>query len=106
MNAKEVLEDNFKAKNNSFLYYLLDKSEFDKEAFKDLNMSIRTLADEEVGISRTAQQINNVYGRVLKCFLYHFDKEDEYKIANCPENYSKFIEFLEKNVEYYFQTRI
>ena len=106
MSAKDILEDNVDAKNSSFLYYLHNKSEFNKEAFKKLYAAIRVLADEEVGISRAAQDINYVYGQILKCLLFHFDKNDEFKINNLPENYGKLIEYLDKSVEYYFRTRI
>lgn len=106
MSAKNILEDNVEEKNDSFLYYLHEKSEFNAEAFKKLYGAVRVLADNEVGISRTAQQINYVYGQILKCFLYHFDKDDEFKITNLPENYSKLIGYLDKSVEYYFKTRI
>ncbi len=106
MDAKQILEDNFEEKNKSFLYYLHEKSSFSKDAFKQLYESIRTAAEDNVNINRTAQQITHIYGQILKCFLYHFDKNDKYKIANLPENYNKMIEYLEKSVEYYFTTRI
>ena len=106
MSAKEILEDNVAAKNNSFLFYLRNDAKFNKEAFKKLYASIKILADSEVGISRTAQQINYVYGQVLKSLLFHFDKDDEFKIKDLPENYSKLIEYLDNSVEYYFKTRI
>ena len=106
MSAKEILEDNVSAKNKSFLYYLRNEAKFNKEAFKKLYASIKILADNEVGISRTAQQINYVYGQVLKSLMFHFDKDDEYKITALPENYGKMVEYLDKSVEYYFKTRI
>lgn len=106
MTAKIILEDNANAKNDSFLYYLRCKSEFNTDAFKKLCTAIHALTDEDVDISRTAQQINYVYGQTLKCFLFHVDNDDEYKITNLPKNYSKLLDILEKNVEYYFKTRI
>lgn len=106
MNAKQILEDNFTEKNESFLYYLHEKATFNRDAFKKLYESIRAAAEDGVEISRTAQQITHIYGQILKCFLYHFDKNDKYKIVNIPENYNKMIEYLEKSVEYYFTTRI
>ena len=106
MSAKDILEDNVAARNESFLYFLRNEEFFDKDAFKKLYASIRVLADNEVGISRTAQQITYVYGQILKCLLFHFDKNDEFKITNLPENYGKMIEYLDKSVEYYFKTRI
>ena len=106
MSARDILEDNVAAKNKSFLYYLRCEAIFNKDAFKKLHASIKVLADSEVEISRTAQQINYVYGQVLKNLLFHFDKDDEYKIKDLPENYGKFIEYLDQSVEYYFKTRI
>ena len=106
MSARDILEDNVNAKNGSFLHYLHNKSEFNVDSFKKLYAAIRVLADEEVGISRAAQDINYVYGQILKCLLFHFDENDEFKINNLPENYSKLIEYLDKSVEYYFKTRI
>ncbi|MBQ8481991.1 MAG: hypothetical protein IJ532_05605 [Alphaproteobacteria bacterium] len=106
MSAKDILEDNVETKDGSFLHYLRNKSEFNKEAFKKLYAAIRVLADEEVGISRTAQNINYIYGQILKCLLFHFDKNDEFKINNLPDNYSKLVEYLDNSVEYYFKTRI
>ena len=79
---------------------------FDKAAFRQLYDAIRVVADDEVEISRTAQQITFIYGKILKFMLYHFDAQDPYSIINLPENYSKLIEYLDNSVEYYFATRI
>lgn len=106
MDAKTVLENNYEHKNNSFLYYLHEKSMFDKDAFRQLYEAIRTAAEDEVEISRTAQQIAFIYGQFLKFMLYHFNSEDPYRVTNLPENYNKLIEYLENSVEYYFTTRI
>ena len=106
MDAKKILEDNYKAENESFVYYLKEKSLFNKDAFRKLYESINSLAESEVEISRTAQQINAVYGYILKYFLYNFDTEDPYKITNLPDNYNKMLGYLDKAVEYYFSTRI
>ena len=106
MDAMEVIENNYNAKADSFLYYLQDKSIFNKDAFRLLLESIRKVADEGVDISRTAQKINVIYSKILKCLLYNFDANDDYKIINLPENYNKLIALLDKNVEYYFSTRI
>lgn len=106
MSARDILTDNAEIKNSSFLYYLRNQSDFNINAFKELYSAIRLLADDEVEISRTAQQINYIYGEILKCILYHFDPDDEFRINNLPGNYSKLIEYLDKSVDYYFQTRI
>ncbi|MBQ9270938.1 MAG: hypothetical protein IJ218_01560 [Alphaproteobacteria bacterium] len=106
MDSQQIIEDNFAEKNDSFLYFLHSKSMFNKDSFRALYEAIRATAEQDVDISRTAQKIAIIYGRILQCFLYHFDKNDTYKIINMPENYNKIIELLEKSVEYYFVTRI
>lgn len=106
MNAHQVLDDNFEVKNNSFLYFLRDKSLFKRDALRELCESIRNLAEEEVLISQNAQKINFVYAEVLKCMLYHFDPNDRFRIDNLPENYNKQLAQLEKFVYFYFKTRI
>lgn len=106
MDAKQIIQDNFEEKNGSFLYFLHEKSLFNKNSFHQLYDAIRAVAEENVEISRNAQKIAFIYGLTLKCFLYHFDKNDKYKITNLPENYNKMIELLDKSVEYYFTTRI
>ena len=106
MEAEQILEDNATEKEGSFLCYLHEKSSFDKELFHQLYDSIRAAAEKDIAVSRTARQIMHIYGQILKCFLYHFDKDDNYKIINLPENYNKMIEYLDKSVEYYFSTRI
>lgn len=104
--AKDIIDNNFNQQKGSFLYFLQDKSVFDKNSFKEMLEAFKSAADDEVGISRTAQQINYIYGRALKCFMYHFDKNDKYKITDLPENYNKMIEILDKAIDYYFKTRI
>lgn len=106
MDNKQILIDNVEAKNSSFMYFLREKSEFNKDSFQQLCGSIRALADSEVEISRTAQQIMTVYASVLQCFMYHLDKSDVYKISNFPHDYSKMVDILDKSVKYYFNTRI
>lgn len=106
MNAREILDANFEIKEGSFLYYLQNKQTFRKEAFRELYESIKQLSDENVGITDTARKINFVYGQVLKCFMYHFDVADAYKIAKLPPQYNKILQLFENNVFYYFQTRI
>ena len=106
MNAKQIIDANFEKNNGSFLYFLQEKSLFNKEAFHQLFDAIRAVAEDDVEIGRSAQKIAFIYGSILKCLLYHFDKNDTYKITNLPENYNKMVEVLDKSVEYYFATRI
>ncbi|MBR1903717.1 MAG: hypothetical protein IJ824_00865 [Alphaproteobacteria bacterium] len=106
MSAEEILDNNYELKGESFLYYLQEKHTFYKEGLRLLCESIYALAEENVNLARRATKINFIYGAVLKCFMYHFDAEDPYKIINMPENYNRMIGQLEKCVNFYFSTRI
>ena len=106
MNAFQVLDDNYNMQNNSFLYYLREKSIFNKEAFKQLYDSIYALAEQNVEISAVALKIHIVHYRIIEALMYHFDADDAYKITNLPENYNKILAQMEKAVVFYFQTRI
>lgn len=106
MDAATILENNYTAQKGSFTFHLRENGRFEKEALRQLCDSIYQLAETEVNISRTAAQINAVYGLVLKLFLYHFDADDPFHITNLPENYNRMIEQLEKSVFFYFNTRI
>ena len=104
--AQTILEDNYNLANNSFAYFLQDKSSFNKDALRNLCEAIHAIAESGVSLGQDAMKINTIYGRTLKCFLYHFDSSDPFKISNLPTNYNKMIEQLEKSVKYYFSTRI
>lgn len=106
MDAYEVLDNNFEAKDNSFLFHLLYKRVFFKEGLRQLCECIYTLAEQNIKIATTATKINKIYGQILKCFLYHFDPNDPYVISNLPENYNRMINQLEKSIDFYFTTRI
>ena len=106
MDAFQVLDDNYNIQNNSFLYYLREKSSFNKEAFKQLYDSIYALAEQNVEISAVALKIHIVHYRIIESFMYHFDTDDAYQIKNLPETYNKILAQLEKAVAFYFQTRI
>ena len=104
--AQMILDDNYNSNNGSFAYFLQNKAVFNKEALRKLCEAIRLVADSGITLGQDALKINAVYGRTLKCFLYHFDAADPYAINNLPKNYNKMIEQLEKTVQYYFSTRI
>ena len=106
MNALEILEDNYVLQNNSFLYYLREKSLFNKEAFKQLYDSIYALSEQNVEISAVALKIHMIHYKIIEAFMYHFDTDDAYQIKNLPDNYNKILAQLEKAVAFYFQTRI
>ena len=106
MSVQDILKSNFEGQEGSFLDYLQHKQQFHREAFKQLYDAVRQAADEKIEVSEAAREINFIYGQVLKCFMYHFDKNDHFAITNLPEDYNRILKYLEDSVSYYFNTRI
>ena len=103
MNALKVLNENFKAKNNSFLYYLHEENFFHEAAFAELCDSLFSLCDTHGHDKVVSARICFIYGQVLKHIMYHFDLRDMYRIQNLPDDYNEKIEMMEHAVQKYFR---
>ena len=77
---------------------------FSTEQFWKYYDSISVLAetDEEKSMN-TAMQITKSYQDILKCFIFHLDSHDGYKIANFPINYSDYMDRIEYAIWAYFK---
>ena len=106
MSAIDIINDNYTVKNNSFLYYLLNKGLFNRETFRQLYDSVSEITEQDVAISEVALKLYTIHTKILEAFLYHFNASDPYKISNLPENYNKILQQLEKCILFYFKTRI
>lgn len=104
MNALKVLNENFEAKNNSFLYYLHEENFFHEAAFAELCDSLLSLCDTHGHDKAVSAQIYFIYGQVLKHIIYHFDPNDISRIQNLPDNYNENIEIMEHGVTKYFSS--
>lgn len=102
MDGLKVLNDNFKAENNSFLYYLHEESFFDEIAFSELCSSLSSLCHTHPHNKVVSAQICFVYGQVLRHIIYHFDPGDLSRISNLPYHYSEALEALERIITTYF----
>lgn len=102
MNALKVLNENFEAKNNSFLYYLHEENFFHEAAFAELCDSLFFLCDTHGHDKVVSARICFIYGQVLKHIMYHFDLRDMYRIQNLPDDYNEKIEMMEHAVQKYF----
>ena len=96
MNALKVLNENFEAKNNSFLYYLHEENFFHEAAFAELCDSLFSLCDTHGHDKVVSARICFIYGQVLKHIMCHFDLRDMYRIQNLPDDYNEKIEKLAK----------
>lgn len=102
MDDMKTLNDNFEAKNNSFLYYLHEENIFETAAFSELCSSLSSLCHTHPHNQAVSAQICFVYGQVLRHIIYHFDPGDLSRISNLPCNYSEKLETLERIITKYF----
>lgn len=94
--AKRIIHSNYKAENNSFMFFLHEKELFSEEAFWEFYESITALVlcNEEKSIEIT-EQIVQSYQRLLKYIVFHFDPDDNFVLENFPKNYVDYLERIE-----------
>lgn len=102
--ARKILNENCKAKNKSFLYYLHEENFFHETAFAELCDSLCSLHDIYAHDKAVCAQVYFIYGQVLKHIIYHFDPNDMSRIENLPDNYDEKIEILEHAIAKYFSS--
>ncbi|MCB7303673.1 immunity 41 family protein [Bariatricus massiliensis] len=104
MDELKVLNDNFEAEDNSFLYYLHEENYFHKTALAELCGCISSLCHIHPHDKVVSARICFIYGQVLRHLLYHFDPGDLSQISNLPCNYNEELETLEHVVTKYFSS--
>ena len=86
-----IIDDNVKATNQSFLYFLHEENIFDKKSILNLCNYVQTIDSVTILELRKLYFIQN---QILKHIAYHFDKNDMYEISNLPLDYWEYIEHL------------
>lgn len=104
MDELKVLNDNFEAEDNSFLYCLHEENYFNETAFTELCGCISSLCRINPYDKVVSAQICFIYGQVLRHIIYHFDPNDLSRISNLPTNYSEELEILEHIITKYFSS--
>ena len=94
----DVIENNCKAANNSFLYYLHERDVFDTDAFTKLLDCINVLEEKQEDL---LEQLYFIQNKTLKHIIYHFDPNDRSRITNLPDNYWDYLSELENAIGKY-----
>lgn len=102
MDIQKVINDNYKAQDSSFLYYLHEENHFDEEALSKLCRCISSLAHKNPQDRAFPMQTSFIYSQTLKHIIYHFDPKDSYEIADLPFDYNEKLELLDTAVMQYF----
>lgn len=101
--AKQILSDNFNAKENTFTYIMYEKNRFPKEEFWQVYDSIEFLVNNKVFTRELAEQVNYCYERFLKELIYHCDGGDSHGLADLPENFYVYIDRLDYIVTAFYR---
>ena len=101
--AKQIILNNYRGENNSFMFFLHEKNFFSEEAFWEFYESITAmvLCGEEKSIEIT-EQITQNYQRLLKYIIFHFDTNDDFVLENFPRSYIDYLERIEYALMAYF----
>jgi hypothetical protein len=86
-NSIDILEENYKGENNSFIYYLHERSEFNADSFRIyLNslIDITNLNAKRDLDSNVALMVVKTYDYILRNIIYHFSPNDLKHIKNLP----------------------
>ncbi|SHK10968.1 Imm41 family immunity protein [Tepidibacter formicigenes] len=109
-NHVQILFNNYKGKNDSFIYYLHEKNIFNENSFIEYCKAIIKITEENFkrynhkNIDRKiSKMINYTYGYILKSFINHLNKNDLYKMSNYPvKNLYGYISILDTVINAYF----
>lgn len=96
LRAKQIILDNSQISEGTFIYDLHEKNCYSEGLFWEYYDSIATLVrNGDTGSSEVESHITDVYLKVLKYLVFHFDPADNYTISGLPKEYIGLIERLE-----------
>ncbi len=104
--ARVILYKNASCSKKSLIYSLHERERFSKKRFWEFYDCVITLARNALENGRdieTAQKITEVYQRILKEMIWHFDKKDLSVLKKFPKKYNDYIERLDGAVDAYFR---
>lgn len=104
--AVAIIERNYRCLEKSLIYDLHERSKFSKKRFWEYYDSVICLARAAENGGRdmdTAMKITWIYQRILKEFIYHFDRNDLSALKKFPKDYNGYIERLDGAMDAYFR---
>ena len=95
MKERNLIEDNKRGENQSFLYYLHEEKDFRVDALVDFCNYLEKMESVSIEQLRDLRWIEN---QILRHMVYHFDPNDLSRIRNLPTNYWEELEAFEQVV--------
>lgn len=87
-----IIDDNAKADNNSFLYYLHEERIFHVDTLLELCTYINALNSISI---KELMQLYFIQNQTSRHIAYHFDPKDSSEILNLPEEYWEYVNILD-----------
>lgn len=92
--AEKVISDNYHCNKGSLVYCLHEECNFSVEKFWEFYDSITAFIGEKKNPEIT-KRITQIYQRILKEMIFHFDPMDVAVMDHFPENYTDYIERID-----------
>lgn len=90
--ATNLIEDNKRAENHSFLYYLHEEGIFTSSSLSALCQYLGKL--ETISLAQL-KDLHFIQEQILKHLVWHFDSQDLYTISDLPSNYWEYLDHME-----------
>ena len=87
-----LIEDNKRGENHSFLYYLHEEGKFDSSSLTDLCQYLAKL--ETISLAQL-KDLHFIQEQILKHLVWHFDSQDLYTISDLPSDYWEYLNHME-----------
>jgi len=86
-----LIEDNKRAENQSFLYFLHEENKFDCSS---LSVFCHYLAKIEAISLAQLKDLHFIQEQILKHLVWHFDSQDLYTISDLPSDYWEYLDSI------------
>ena len=87
-----LIEDNKRGENHSFLYYLHEEGKFASSSLTDLCQYLAKL--ETISLAQL-KDLHFIQEQILKHLVWHFDSQDLYTISDLPSDYWEYLNHME-----------
>lgn len=94
-----LIEDNKRAENHSFLYYLHEEGKFDSSSFSAL---CQYLVKVEATSLAQLKDLHFIQEQILKHLVWHFDSQDLYTISDLSSDYWEYLDSIECEINKLF----
>ena len=94
-----LIEDNKRAENQSFLYFLHEENKFDCSS---LSVFCHYLAKIEAISLAQLKDLHFIQEQILKHLVWHFDSQDLYTISDLLSDYGEYLDSIECEINELF----